>query len=249
VEVRGWREGNIINADSVRVISAGANTGTNPGERLTLSGVVTQNVSGNDFYFRANDGRPFRVRTRSAEPRWIVAGARIEVRGLRDRNERDLIYADSLRQLSNQNSSVDRRVSFLGTVSRLQSQTRFNVLAKDGRTYTVSATGISHSRISVGDRVRVVGLPTTDRTTIAAESVTMVSDGNTGTASSTANGTAVNFPGRIDAVGSTLRVRGDNGQSYVVRFSAWQKFRVGDRVRVIGTVKNGVVTASSVTNL
>jgi len=258
VEVRGRRdraERDVIHADSVREISATGNAG-NQADRIFLTGAITRMLSGNDFTLRASDGRTYTVRSRDGISKWMVPGAQIEVRGWRNPKPSipDFIQADSVRLVQEQENNFGQRADLTGTVVRLHSPTRMDLRAEDGRTYGVTYVRALPSSVSVGDRVRVVGR-TTSTSGVAADSIGIINDRNAAAKSSTGkNGASVNFPGRVETVKNNglirnLRVRGDNGQVYTVQYRNLQTFKVGDRVRVIGTFNNGAVNASSVTML
>jgi len=261
IEVRGTRgtgnDRDVIVADSVRAIS---NTGSNQGDRVTLTGVVTQDTSGNQFLFRTDDNNMFRVQTRAAEPAWISNGDRIEVRGTRGTgNDRDVILADNIRPLTNQGGSnglMGQQITLFGTVTRINTRKQIEVRGDNGQIYTVRTLTELDRGISVNDRVRVVG-PSPGNRLVQRAAVTLVTDrssGNTNTNGNTGSAVAVNFPGRVESVTNNglirnLRVRGDNGQVYYVTYRNLQTFRVGDRVRVVGSSRSGNVTATAVTKL
>ena len=146
---------------------------------------------------------------------------------------------------NNDNDNDFRSVDFAGTVVSVQSRYRITVRSDSGRVYTVNSRTQISSAISNGDRVRVIG--SADDNFVRADRVTLVRDNNNGTQ----QGQAVNFRGTVISVNNntdTLRVRGDNGRTYIVRYRNADNFDVGDRVRVRGTFRYGVVTASSVTS-
>ena len=64
-------------------------------------------------------------------------------------------------------------------------------------------------------------------------------------------GSDVNFPAYVLSVSysdgaSYLRVRGDNGQTYNVRYRGNIRLRNGQRVRVIGKYNDGTIWATSI---
>ena len=159
IQVRGWRdsrETDVLVAESVQPL----NNSSNQNGVLTLTGVVTQNLAGNDFYLRTDDNRNFRVRsTRNAEPNWLRVGNRIEVRGRRDTSEPDVFYADRLRLISQQGGSSvgqGQNIDFNGAVLKVHSPTRLDVRGDNGRVYNVSTTSRLAPTVSVGDRMRVI---------------------------------------------------------------------------------------------
>jgi translation initiation factor IF-1 len=164
-----------------------------------------------------------------------------------------------------------------GVVTRDLPGNRFEMRSDNGRVVTVRARAGEAARLSRGDRVRVEGFERRSRSRgrgrgnsgngnradFVAERVVIISSNNGGTNGGYGDGydygnngggygTArrVSFPGTVlDRDGSrNLRVRGDNGRTYTVT-SRDDIARIddGDRVRVEGTSRSGIVTNARVT--
>ncbi len=226
--------------------------GVGNGLNVTLSGIVTRDPAGNQFSLRTDDGRTYRVITNNQEPGWLTNGDRVTVRGKRTAANSTLIIATSVTHPNGTGvgAGTGQSVSIGGVVTRDRSGNQFTLRADNGQTYRVTTTNREPGWLTNGDRVIVRGrFDARDRDLIIATSV----DHPAGTVrtNNTGGNAAVNFFGRVETVSNnglirTLRVRGDNGAVYVVTYRNLQTFRVGDRVRVIGTFSNGKVTASSV---
>lgn len=163
-----------------------------------------------------------------------------------------------------------------GVVTRDLGGNRFEMRVDNGRVLTVRARQTEPNRLSPGDRVRVEGFSRTGRednryntgdarADFVAESLQIlanVNDGyynpgggnngnNPGGGYYGGDGSArrVSFPATVlDRDGSRrISVRGDNGRNYTVE-SRYNIVRVddGDRVRVEGVSRNGVVTDARV---
>lgn len=233
VQVSGTLNGRIISADSVRIL---LNTRPGSGYGATvLRGVVTRDLYGREFQIRAENGRTYTVRADDAEPLRLSRGDRVEVRGTLNST---LFFAQSVRIVTNDDRGL---VDFPGTVTSVSSSTRFVVRADNGRSYNVDArTGVSN--LSSGDRVRIGGY--VEDGIVFADRVQITRNDDIGAGQNQ----TVNFPGVVtgrDNFG-LLKVRGDNGRSYLVRYTG-TSFRTGDRVQVSGTFLRGVVLANSVT--
>jgi cytochrome c-type biogenesis protein CcmE len=250
VTVRGRtesRDRTLIIATSV--VQQG-NTSNSGGLSVNLSGVVTRDPVGNQFTFRADDGRTYRVITNNQEPGWLTVGDRVTVQGRVDARDRTFIIATNVTHPNGTSGNgLGQSISMQGVVTRDRAGNQFTFRSDAGQTYRVTTTNREPGWLTNGDRVLVRGrLDARDRDLIIATSV----DHAAGTASSTSGGDlAVNFWGRVELVTNnglirSLRVRGDNGGAYAVTYRNLSAFRVGDRVHVIGTSHNGVVTASSI---
>ena len=247
VELRGWVENNYFIANSVKLLrdSSPPHNGNN-GPRITAAGIVLSDLAGNRFQFRGDNGRVYLVVTRS-EPKQLSRNDRVRITGRTDSAGRT-IYADSVQIVSDKPvwRPQSGKLSFYGTVTRVASPYRIDVRADNNRNYAVNSVNRIANGISFGDRVYIVGV-SIGNDTVRASEVKITSNTQSG-----ARGTAVNFSGRIESVNysqgvATLRVRGDNNVSYMVRYRTSVKYSVGQRVRVVGRANNGVVVATSVT--
>ena len=140
-----------------------------------------------------------------------------------------------------------RSINFSGTVVSLSSRYRLTVRGDNGRTYDVSSRTRLSTSINRGDRVRVTG--SADGRLVRADRIVLVDNGGHNGGQ---DGQNVSFRGTVVSVNhlaNTLRVRGDNGRTYVVRYRNADNFRVGSRVRVVGTADRSTVIATSVTRL
>ena len=181
--------------------------------------------------------------------------------GIRDRRERDRARRERERRdrdrdgipdyrdnnYNNGNGNNGQRITFGGIVTRdIGSDRRFTVRADDNRTYRVLTQSNEPRRLSVGDRVRVSGYVSgnTRDGLFRADSVQIVNnrDGNYG--GNYNGGQRINFVATVLSNNNgIMRVRGDNGQTYRVR---WHEVKVGGRVRIQGRFVNGIVQADSV---
>ena len=171
---RNNREHDVINATSVAKINV-----ANPGENFTLNGVVTRDLAGDEFLFRDDEGRAFRVVAPKGEPNWLSKDDRIEVRGRRDRNERDLIYADSVRPLKGSIGNPGENVTLNGAVTRDLPGNQFDFRSDDGLLFRVIARAAGENKLANGDRVEVSGnRDKIERDVIHADTVRPLKDGN-----------------------------------------------------------------------
>ncbi len=244
VEMRGWTENNFFIASSVKILSN--RDWDDRGQSITLNGVVLADFQGESFQLRGTNGRTYIVVARN-EPLRLSRNDRVQVQGRLDRDGRT-IFADKVNILDNRppEQNESGKLSFYGTVTRVASAYRIDVRADNNRNYAVNAVNRIASGISFGDRVHIVGT-FIGNDTVRANQVKITSNIQSGS-----RGSVVNFPGRIESVNysqgiATLRVRGDNNVSYLVRYRTKAKFSVGQRVRVAGRVNNGVVVATSIT--
>jgi archaellum component FlaF (FlaF/FlaG flagellin family) len=207
-----------------------------------MTGTVIREVGGGRFEVRADDGRTFSVRSSASETRRVRTGDRVELVGyLTDRNT---FVADSVRVIGQGSGDSNSNIDFYATVLSTSSN-RLTVRADDGQTFTVNTRRAYSSSINRGDRVRVTGL-STNRNVVSSATVELVSN-NGGTVG---NNDTVDFNGTvISSDGRSLQVRGDNGRTYNVRVNNDSVFRRGERVRITGTTRNGIVYATGVGRL
>lgn len=223
------------------------NGGYNNGATRTINGVVTRDLSGRRFEIRADNGRRYVVNSSRPEPVRLTVGDRVQLQGRFDDRDRTAFFADNVRITRDDdrdNTGQGSQVNFKGTVVSIQGNTRLIVRGDNNRTYTVDTNSGLDSRISTGDRVQISGYGQSRDVTNAT--VSLLRDNGSG---SSYNG-SVQFSGTITKIGqrrSILTVKGNNGKTYLVSGANINDFRVGQRVRVVGTANNGVVAATSVT--
>ncbi len=143
-----------------------------------------------------------------------------------------------------------QRVSFPATFVRFVNVGTSEVRDNAGRIFRVETRSDFRLR-RAGDRVQVVGTFRDNR--IIDASLTSQNGGYGGGYGNGGNSSnldrPVDFPARIVSLSSRDKsgvVRGDNGRTYSVRGSELNGFRAGDRVRVRGIVRNGVIDLRSV---
>lgn len=163
------------------------------------------------------------------------------------------------------NGTMGARRTLEGVVTRDLGGSRFEMRADNGRVFTIRVRRGEPNRLSVGDRVRAEGSfragrednrgNTGDaRADFIAQSVQILSNvnnGGNGGGYYGGDGTTrrVSFPATVlNRDGSRrMTVRGDNGRTYTIE-SRSNNPRVddGDRVRIEGTSRSGVVTDARV---
>jgi len=222
------------------------------GGRVIATGVVTRDLPAeNAFDMRTDNGLPVRVRTRSNEPRRLSVGDRVEVSGFAASGH---LRADSVRVLDDRNNPRDtNQRTVTGTVVRTGANADdFEVRLDNGRTILVRARRAREqqgtlARVSRGDRVVLEGRFASTGNEFNANRVRITRDRDT---NGDVEGSRVSFPATVISVDSAtrLQVRGDNGRTYTVDTRSIVSSNVdpGDRVRVVGVVRSGVVRAESV---
>jgi len=209
---------------------------------VTVTGVVTTDLPGDQFDVRADNGRTYHVvfHRNANEPRRLSRNDRVEVSGSQDR---DVLIADDVRILDNRggNNRNDRNDTrtLTGVVTKDFSGDNFEMRADNignGRTIRVDARGDEPRRLSRGDTVTVTGrFSNNDRDRFVAESVRILDNrGNNGRNDRdniTREGVVTE-----DMSGDRFRMRLDNGRSVVVqeRRGESQRLSRGDRVTVVG---------------
>lgn len=215
-----------------------------PTER-TLTGTVVRDLAGDRFELRTDSGRIVTVRLRQEfEPRRLDRGDRVRVEG-RFRSNGNFVATD-LDILDNRNDNNDER-TLTGTVVRDLRGDRFELRTDNGRLVTVQLRRENEPRrLNRGDRVRVEGEFRSNNVFVADDLDILRNNGG-------GNGgdwnRRVNFPATVvDVLSSTrLRVRGDNGRTYVVQSrTSLRNIDDGDRVRIVGDVRDGVVRVDNV---
>jgi len=212
------------------------------GRRVIATGVVTRDLPReNAFDMRTDSGLPVRVRTVANEPRRLRVGDRVEVSGVAESGR---LRADRVRILNDRNPSDNDR-TLTGVVTRDLRGNIFEVRTDDGRTVVVRAREEEPVRLTRGDRVFVQGRYNANRGEFVADRIRITENDDRDV-----EGSRVNFPATVIAVDSAtrLQVRGDNGRTYTVDTRSVVSSNVdpGDRVRVSGTVRNGIIRADRV---
>ena len=239
------------------------------GFQTTVNGVVTRDLQGRRFEIRASNGRTYVVIARNNEPLRLTRGDRVQIFGrifnnVRTQRNNDpynnnentrhngrfntnsFILADRIRITrdddQNQNGS---RVNFTGRVLDVRNDRELRVRAENGRTYTVRSDDRLSSRISEGDRVSVVGRLRNG--VVNANRVNLTDDRN----DDDRDQENIDFRGRVQSSSNffgqrILVVRADNGTTYRVRQNGTARFDEGERVRVRGDLRNGVVIAEDI---
>jgi translation initiation factor IF-1 len=214
---------------------------------ISLSGVVTSDLPGDQFDFRADNGRTYRVvfPRRENEPRRISRGDRVSVEGNLDR---DILVARDVRILDNRgdgggrSGQYDRNFTTTGVVTSDLPGDQFDVRADNGRIYRVvfHRNESEPRRVSRGDRVSIEGH--LDRDILIAHDVRILDnrgggswqDRRTLTGVVTRDFSGDNFEMRVDEI-SDRRILG-NGR--IVRVDARgdepRRLSRGDRVTVYG---------------
>lgn len=211
---------------------------------ITISGVVTSDLAGNQFNLRGDDGRTYRVVTNRKEPGWLTNGDRVEVRGRLTNSRQNLIVASSVAHpggIGGASIGANQNITVSGVVASDLEGNEFNMRANDGHIYRVVTTRTEPGWLSNGDRVTVQG-----RINKAHENRIIASNVTTpGGASGAGNigggfGQTVTVRGVVtrDPVGNQFTLRSDDGRTYRViaknREPGW--VTNGDRVTVQGQV-------------
>jgi len=224
--------------------------------RITLVGVVREDLSGNRFELRSDNGRTYLVRARNGEPGNLDRGDRVRVRGFFDGN---VLVADDVRLIGNFDRDFDRddrfgrQITLTGVVTNDLSGDQFLLRSDNGRTYRV----VFHRNVdepqglSEGDRVRVRGHY--DRDILVAHDVDILRNrdrddfdrDNPFGGTRTVRGIVTN-----DLQGDQFVLRADNGRTYRVVFhrniDEPNGLSEGDRVQVRGHLDRDVLVAHDV---
>jgi len=263
VRVTGvWRNGYVENAGINLIDGYTGGTGGNysPGQKVEIAATVLSDVNGGRVLsVRADGGTRYLVSASS--PVTLRRDARVKVTGV----WRDNMISDAgVNFLDSDNdgrpdygsdsgqASDGQRMEFLGYVTdRVSGDTSFRVTADSGTTYRVSAS--SAVRLRRNERVKVTGTWTNGTVTNAG--VNIVDDNGDGRPDFDPNysqnyeGQRVDFPGTVlDDVrsSSTVRVRGENNVVYTVIAPRTVNLNHGQRVRVTGDWRGGVVTNAGI---
>ena len=216
--------------------------------QVSMTGVVTRDLGGDQFEVRASNGRTYRVRMgrRLDEPRSIDRGDRVHISGrLRDNG---VIVAQNVEFLRdtrdngyrNGNSGYSNRSRTLtGTVVRDLGGDRFELRADNGRTYRVNVGRYDEPRsLDRGDRVRLTGYLQNDNQFNARNIEFLRDTRSTGYRNGSGYGQRT-LTGVVtrDLGGDEFEIRATNGRTYRVNVGRYDEPRSldrGDRVRVTG---------------
>jgi len=210
-------------------------------DTTTRTGIVTQDLSGDRFQIRADNGETFIVNLRGSGPASLQEGSRVRVTGLRNGNRITRATVQVLSTGNGYGNGYTRGTlrTLQGRVTRDLGGNRFEMTSQ-GVTYRVNLRRSEPSNLSEGDRVEVHGI-LMNGNMIQADRVRILSDNNGGNNNGGFNN--IDFTGRVTDVQSQRRftVRSDNGTTYDVRSdsSLGNRISEGDHVRVVGTSRNG----------
>jgi len=255
VTVNGYFSSGLFIANNVNITSNATAGTVRPGSTraTSLNGVVIGDLAGREFRMRSSDGREFRVViAQGREPRRLSRGDRVTVNGYFSSG---IFIANNVNITSNVGAyplprAGQGRVDLTGTVISKASSTRYGIRATNGINYAVQSSTRPASTVYVGNVIRVIGWRS--GSTIRAERILLVRRSGTWT---NQTGRTANFTGtvtrvaRVFGVVGDLDVRSSNGVTYRVRTRNITNFRVGHRVRVIGTYSGATVNATSVTRI
>ena len=259
VRVTGLRNGNRITRATVQVLGNGNGNGYGYGNGTMriLQGRVTRDLSGRRFQM-TSQGTTYSVILRRAEPLNLSEGDRVEVFGAMTNG--NVFQADRVRIIRDNNGGGNgggyNTVDFTGRVTDVQSQRRFTVRGENGATYEVRSDSSLNNRISEGDRVRVTGTSRGGNSRVINATRVQLRNGNgggNGGGNNNDDGDTVSFVGtvrssRVTGPGRSgiAVVETNNGRTFRVRLNDATTFGPGSRVRVRGTLDNGVVVNNQV---
>lgn len=221
------------------------------GRSTTLTGVIVRDLPGNRFEIRTSNNRTYRVMTRSNEPLRLTRGDQVSISGRIVGNNR-IIIADRVRITRNDDQNQNgSRVEFTARVQDVRSQRELIVRTSDGRTLRVRTSFDLSSRIDDGDRVRIVGRLQNNVVDASRVDLSNNSNNDDDFGNDDNNGNNIDFKGRVESSRSFLgqriiTVRADNGTTYRVRSTDNQRFDNGDRIRVRGDLRSGIVFANDI---
>jgi uncharacterized protein YdeI (BOF family) len=243
IEVYGKRDNQIIIAYKVTKLRDSSNTNN----RETVRGTIASDLRGDRFLIRINNNY-YTVIERNGERNNIRKGREVEATGYwKD----GVFYADRVRVTGydNNNDNDYNERSLQGRVVSDNDNRRFSLRLDNGRMVNVVSDERTPPRLSRGDYVAVEGRWDRNRRGNARDNVfradrvrILSNNGNN------SNETRVDFRGEIIRATQNGRswdyVVRSNRRDYLVRFD--EKFRIGDRVRVVGVLRNGRVTATDI---
>ena len=228
----------------------------NGGVLRTVVGVVTRDLRGRRFEMRSNN-RTFVVIARNNEPLRLTAGDRVTVIGRLYQNvrtnrnsNRNNAFIVASRVIITRNDDQNQngsRVDFTARVLDVRNDRELRVRAENGRTYTVRSDNDFNSNIDENDRVRVRGR--LQNNVVNNARVELLNNGNGNDNDN--DDRDIDFKGRVQSSSNffgqrILTVRADNGTTYRVRTNENTRFDEGQRVRVRGELRNGVVIANDI---
>lgn len=215
------------------------------GERFSqnLRGTVFRRFDDRFYEIRDERGSLVRLVLDINATRRLNAGDRIEIRG---RQEGDIIIGYDVIPLDGTLPNPAGETVIRGTIARdlpdrNVRRDEFEVRAEDGRLLQVIADDELTNRFAVGDRVELRGRFIGNR----FEATSLIRQGTDAPGGGDYTD-RVDFSGTVSRIlnANRLEVRGDNGRMYTVdlRNATGNAVRVGDQVRLIGTVApNGTV--------
>jgi hypothetical protein len=157
----------------------------------------------------------------------------------RDTDNRDAVDRDPIDEF-NDEMYQENGVNFPATITRVVSRMEVEVRGDNGRIYRVEMRD-NTSGYRAGNQIRVQGEAVGLR---VINAVFVDRGGDVPDRGNTEEPQEVDFPANIVRLGKTRGdafVRGDNGVEYRVRGDEVEDFKVGDRVRVQGVARYGII--------
>lgn len=256
VRVTGeWRGGVVQNA-GINLLDGSTGSGNySNGQKVEITAsVITEVNGGRVLNVRGDNGARYLVSASSA----ITArrDQRVKVTGV----WRDGMIADAGVNFIDGNNdgrpdygtgsaNEGQRMEFLGTVTDRVDGSSFRVDADNGASYRVQST--SPVRLRRNERVKITGVWSGGAVTGAGVNII---DGNGRPGSDPSEGQysegqRIEFPGTVledTRNRGTFRVRGDNNVTYTVSVPRTVNLNRGQRVRVTGNWRGGIVTDAGV---
>lgn len=242
IEVYGKRDGGIIIAYKVTELRGS----TSNEQRVTLRGTIAGDLTRDRFLMHYNNNY-YNVVLLGNIPNNIRKGRDVEVTGYW---KGGAIYADRVQVGGDSGNTGNWNERTLrGTVLSDYTNRRFSIRSNDGRNITIVSDERTPARLSRGDTVEVSGRWDRNQrgnnrdNVFRADTVRILNNTNWNN-----NSTRVDFQGVIIRATQNNKnwdyVVRSNGRDYLVRFN--EKFRLNDRVRVRGVLRNGRVIASDI---
>jgi outer membrane lipoprotein SlyB len=255
VRVKGWFDGDHLNATDVAVLGNDDNFDRNDytfgqeGQNITVTGVVTRDTPGHDFYVRTDEGQRYLVVTLK-QPKEIDIGVRVRITGRYDGNRlsantNDIEVLDYAKWDDN---TQEGYLDVKGTVTKDLQGNDFVIRSKNDTTYLV-ITQRQPKGIAKGAQVRVKGWFDGDH--LNATDVDVLKKANT----------SMGVMGSMDAyknkyvtiIGTVNRLTKNNsffvrdgaGMTYlVVTAKQPNDLEIGARVQVFGYYNGSVLTSN-----
>jgi hypothetical protein len=264
-----WSNGELM-AGNVRLLRHGSvPTRYTIHRNRTITGVVTANRADDDFVVRAKNGWTYLVRAVWGESDMLNAGDRVRAHGvwrngLLHATNVKILYSGTVMRDAPDNvigstpaANTRMGVTRSGTVTQDLAGNDFTLRASDGLTYRVRVLRGESATLSVGDRVRVFGnlrgaIIDAVNVRIAYQAEDLDPDpydenrydySTRDREKWTLTGTVLSNPS-----GDRFTMRARNGYTYAVR-AKWgepSSLTAGDRVRVYGAWRDGLMQASNV---